>query len=110
MLPQVWARLGVCGKPSETKTRNNRNRLQLVNRGGAKRNQNRGAVSKDGGAKRNPKGSVVSNNGGAKSKTHIIYFLRGVLLAYTLSKLMGSSACGASFYLQNRRVRRTYRL
>jgi len=36
--------------------------------------------------------------------------LRGVLLAYTLSKLMGSSACGASFYLQNRRVRRTYRL
>jgi len=41
---------------------------------------------------------------------HIIYFSGGVLLAYTLSRLMCPSACGAFFYLQNRRVRRTYYL
>ena len=41
---------------------------------------------------------------------NIIYFSRGVLLACTLSRLMCPSSCGASFYLLNRRVGRTYRL
>jgi len=53
MLPQVRAWLGVCGKPSETKT---------------KKYQKQSAVSKQRGAKRYLEGSVVSENGGANSK------------------------------------------
>ena len=63
MLPWVWAQLSVCGRPYETKTRNNRNRLQLVNRGGAKRNQNKGAISKEGVCKKKSEWGVVSEVG-----------------------------------------------
>ena len=54
MLPQVWAQLGVCGRPSEkTKKQRRKNRLWLVIEEGAKRNS---------------EGSVVSEKEGAESK------------------------------------------